>query len=460
MKDPRFFLALILSRLTQKILCLFSCFGGGSAPGLLALKIDPRFISKQRPLFQAHIVVSGTNGKTTTTRMISAILKANHLSHVHNRSGSNLLRGIASALIKNRSLFKNQTKPLGLWEVDEAVLPHALKSLKPQIVILTNLFRDQLDRYGEIDTLAKKWLLALKKLNKQSLIILNGDDATLIALGKELKKQVVFFGIRDPKIGEKTPAHAADATFCPACLKPFKYDQVFYSHLGKFSCPCGFQQPPLTIKAKQIQQKPQSLIIKGTVNSESFKINLPTIGLFNVYNLLAALAVAQALKLDRQITQTALANFKPVFGRMETIKYQQKIIKLMLVKNPAGFNQVIKTLEREAQKSALVLVAINDKLADGTDVSWLWDVDFEILTKSLKNYLITGNRAWDMAVRLKYANCKPENIQIINTNIRQVLEKALKSKFKQLYILPTYTAMLEIRNILNQWGLVHSSWQD
>jgi len=456
--DLRFRLALLLGQVLQFFLRLAPYWGGGAAPGLLALTIDPEFISKQKKNFKLHILVSGTNGKTTTTRMTSALLSAQKIPHIHNRSGSNLLRGIASALIAGQKIKKKEKNLIGLWEVDEAVLPYAIDQLKPQMVVLTNLFRDQLDRYGEIDTLAKKWLNSLKTLPEKSRVILNGDDATLVSLGKKLNNSL-FFGIEKLKNGETKPAHAADATFCPKCLRPLDYRQVYYSHLGSFSCTCGFCQAGKTISAMQIKQTGKSLSFVCRLKSKSLKINLPIIGLFNVYNCLAALALAKLLKLNLEAVPQTLVEFKPAFGRMETIKVDHKTINLLLVKNPTGFNQVITTLIRKKSLPVLV-IAINDKLADGTDVSWLWDVNFEALKGKSNNIIVTGTRARDMALRLKYAGIDLKNLSLITTNLKKALAEAVKSQAEQIYLLPTYTVMLEMRNIFRQWEITHSSWED
>ncbi len=287
--------------------------GGGAAPGLLALAIDPNFLKKYRQAFSGQIIVSGTNGKTTTTRMISSILTAQHLAFIHNRFGSNLLRGVASTLLACNKKFK--PKPFGLWEVDEAVLPHAIAQLQPNMVVITNLFRDQLDRYGEIDTLAAAWKKTLNQLPESSTLILNGDDAGLIALSGKVKAKLKFFGINDPKIGETLPAHAADATFCPQCLKPLHYQQVFYSHLGNFSCGCGFTQPAKEIVAQSLRISPHTLNYKAKIGSQLITVKLPLTGLFNVYNSLAAITVSYNLGFNFKTTQGALSRFQPAFGK-------------------------------------------------------------------------------------------------------------------------------------------------
>lgn len=455
----RFFIARLAGTLVGNILRILPYSGGGAAPGLLALTFDPDFVKHQAPHFTGHLVVSGTNGKTTTTRMISAIFQTAHLPHIHNRSGSNLLRGIASTLLSYPSAISHQPL-LGLWEVDEAALPEVLAQLKPQLVVLTNLFRDQLDRYGEIDTLAKKWLAALKTLPKTTTVLLNGDDATLVELGSRLKHQIVlFYGISDRSVGTTQPAHAADATFCPRCLKPLKYSQVFYSHLGIFSCSCGFTQPKPILTARQIKQTPQTIRFTTTYASQTHRFTLPLSGLFNVYNALAAVAVGRHLDISWTVLSQALAHFRPAFGRMESIRYHDKTLHLMLVKNPTGFNQVITTITTRS-RLPLVVLALNDKLADGTDVSWIWDVELEQLVDKAEEVIVTGTRARDMALRLKYAGFPQEKRVTIEPDFKQILPTVLRAQAKQIFLLPTYTAMLELRKLLTRQGIVAANWQD
>lgn len=455
----RFLAANLVGTFLSKLLQFLPYSGGGAAPGLLALTLDPEFIKHQAGRFQEHLVVSGTNGKTTTTRMISAIFQAAGLAHLHNRSGSNLLRGIASTFLSHQSSVINHQSLIGLWEVDEAVLPSAIGQLKPRIIVLTNLFRDQLDRYGEIDTLAQKWLAALKRLPESSLVLLNGDDANLIQLGQKLKHHsVLFYGISRLSGGSTQPAHAADATFCPRCLRPLNYRQVFYSHLGSFSCSCGFRQPKKAWSATSVEQTSQATAFTVTDHSSSYRLSLPLTGLFNLYNALAAAAVARQYKISWPLIRQSLSHFRPAFGRMETIKAHQKTLHFLLVKNPTGFNQTITTLQAK-EPLPLLLLALNDKLADGTDVSWIWDVDLEQLNGKANKVIATGTRAYDLALRLKYAGFPPSAIRV-QPNLELALEAVLGTKDKQVYLLPTYTAMLNLRHLLVQKGMIHPSWED
>lgn len=452
----KYLLAWIIGLIFRKILMLFPQFGGNAAPGLIALKIDNNFLVRQKNNFSFHIVISGTNGKTTTARMVSAILKKDQHIFIHNRSGSNLLRGLVSAIIAGKKKLKK--KPIGLWEVDEAVLPKAIHQLKPKIIIITNLFRDQLDRYGEIDILANKWLTALKNTNKKAKIILNGNDASLINLGRKLKNKIIFFGLETKKSKLNQINHSADATFCPLCLKPLAYTQVYFSHLGNFSCSCGFCQPAKIIKAVSIKTGNNKTLIRLNYSEKKLSLKLNITGLFNVYNALAAISTAFALNFDLKKSVKALEKFTPAFGRMETIKTKNKTIKLILVKNPTGFNQAINSVAN--LNYSLMLLALNDKLADGTDVSWIWDVNFEKLAKLKTKFIISGDRAGDLALRLKYAGIRQKRIILISNDLKTCLEKIFKSRAKKVCLLPTYTAMLSVRRLLKNKGLVKSIWED
>ncbi len=509
--------------------------GGTAAPGLIALKIYSPLIQKLSSQLGKNILITGTNGKTTTARMLATILNQAKIKHLHNRAGSNLLRGIASALIKNVSLLGKLPKNyLGLWEVDEAAFPLACKAIKPNIVLISNLFRDQLDRYGEIDTLASKWQKALEKLPKNSTIILNADDATVASLGKNLPGKILYFGLSYKKLGSKKPKHASDATVCPYCFSELKYKACFVSHLGIYSCPkCGQIQPKKNVYLKKVtfqknRQNKQTLLFErsrelltdktsrflphSAGSTRRIKTTTALPGTYNLYNFTAATTLALALKIPKNTIIKGLTNFKPAFGRVEKIRAGNKTLNIFLVKNPTGFNEVIETLikpkltqyplsfERSRElaqirtsrlirfnrtrsknkvrdsykrkKQLTCLIALNDLIADGTDVSWIWDVAFEKLIPHLKNVIVSGTRAYDMALRLKYAN-KTGNWKPalpagrlatgnwkIQPNLKKAINQLLTTNNQQLYILPTYTAMLEIRKILNKMGLVHSSWED
>lgn len=448
----RFYLAWLLGKITRFILKTFSQQGATALPGLIALKIDPDFIEKQT-LDLKNIVISGTNGKTTTTRMLATILEKSGISFIHNRQGSNLLRGIASSLIALPSK-KIKRSQVGLWETDEGIFPQVIEKVKPEVVLLLNLFRDQLDRYGEIDTLAKKWLQALRKLPKKSLVIINADDPFLAFIGQNIPHKKIYFGLKTP--GREEATTARDINFCPICSKRLSYEVFFMAHLGNFRCSkCQFKNPNLDFYCSKILKKSTKshrFVIKDSKKSYTISLNLP--GIYNIYNSLAAFSLAASFGISPQTIVNSLENFQPAFGRVESLEIEKRQIKIFLVKNPTGFNQVLQILKEK--KTSNLLIVINDLIADGQDISWLWDVDFHLLKNQVEKFLISGLRAEDMTLRLKY-----EDFRHIKTE--KNLEKAIFSliKLKQnLYILPTYTAMLEVRKILSQKGIIHPSWED
>lgn len=445
MKRFKLTLAILIGKLAAFFCHLFPFLGGTALPGLIALKIDPQLVKniRQRNQLQS-IVITGTNGKTTTSRLLAQILKTAKQPFVQNRTGSNLLRGLASSLISQASLSGRLPLKLALWEVDEAVVPVIIDQVKPRIILFTNLFRDQLDRYGEIDTILKNWRSALKKLPSNSQIVINIDDPSLNYLGRKASPShhVVTYGLNHKKLAKKRLAHAADAIFCPHCHAPLQFSLVFTSHLGHYSCSqCSFKrnQPQFSLE-------------------QTVSFSLP--GAYNLYNLLAATTIAQLLAIPAQTIKQALKTFQPAFGRAEEFKLQNKTIYIHLVKNPAGFNAVLETLQQQQHLfSSPLLIAINDLTADGKDVSWLWDVDFELLNQRQTPVIVSGIRAYDIALRLKYAGLKQSLIRI-EPSLKQALLKLQQTPSQPLYILPTYTAMLAIRELLRQQKVIHSTWKD
>ena len=474
--------------------------GATAAPGLYALKIDPRLLRKLQTQLKFSLVISGTNGKTTTARMIASIFKSAGIDFYHNRSGSNLLRGIVSTLISKITLSGRLSSYLGLWEVDEGVLPEALNQLKPEIVVLTNLFRDQLDRYFEIDALAKKWQEALVKLKKTSVLIINADDPSLSHITRGLKCKVVYYGITDKSFGSNILSHASDATFCPQCFLPLDYQTCFVSHLGIYRCrKCGQIQPEKNVKAIKAKFFKNKVCLQIEQSKKTYPITINLPGIYNIYNALAAFTAISVLKIPTDKIIQGFKNFRPAFGRFEQIslrglsaassqakprtdpcqkrkthlggsgtgvKINGKILTLMLIKNPAGFNQVLKTLGQLDRINRIhLLIALNDLIADGCDVSWIWDTDVKALNRlKIDKLIVSGTRLYDMAIRLKYA------LKTADIHLEASLKKAVNTlinpsqsqgkNVKNLYILATYTAMLEIRKILAQKNLVHSTWKD
>ena len=448
--DVRLFAAIFTGKLIAKIIKLT---GGGAtaAPGLYALKIDPNIVKKLSSQIPQTIVVSGTNGKTTTSRLIYNILSQN--SHVlHNRQGSNLLRGIASTLILKSSISGKINVEIGLWETDEATLPNVIENTTPQTVVLLNLFRDQLDRYGEVDSIRKKWQEALKNLNKTSTLILNADDPGVSFLAENFEGNVFYFGVE--KASNLPPASlVSDVKHCLKCSSSLKYSVKLSSHLGHYICPnCNFKRPKAQIAATEAKlNKNFSTSLSLKIKNASLNINYNLPGLYNVYNILAATAAASHLKTSDKKIKMIIEDFSSAFGRFQKIKINDKNVIFFLIKNPTGANEVLRTISIKSKLN--ILAVLNDNYADGKDVSWIWDTNWEQISKSVQKITVCGTRAWEMANRLKYAQI-PLGKKDVYEDINCAIDESLKSLNKNdtLIILPSYTALLKIQKELAKKG--------
>ncbi len=398
--------------------------GSGSTwPGHVALNLNKNFIKETISPKTKIILIAGTNGKTTTSLMISEILRDEFYSVAANNSGANLLNGIASTIISNSSIFSARLKTDYLvLEVDENSLPVALENLNPSYIIALNLFRDQLDRYGEIDSIITRWRKAFQKLENKTTLVLNADDPQVSFLGKDLKAKVLYFGLNENN--QKEIEHGADSIYCPKCSHSLDFKTVTFSHLGDWSCPnCGLKRPKLNIS--------------------SFK-TYPLLGTYNKYNMLASVLIAKNEGISDQEIEDAVSNFKPAFGRQEEFEVDRKKIKIFLSKNPTSFNESLSTISDLKAKN--ILIVLNDRIPDGRDVSWIWDVDSSNL-KTIPNTTLSGDRVYDMGLRLKYSDIKNfEALDDLSEAVKKALEKT--SEKDTLFILPTYSAMLEVRKIL------------
>lgn len=470
MIDPRLGAAVALGRAVKIASRALHIGGGTTLPGTLAARLDPAILQKlSRRLARGSVVVTGTNGKTTTSRLISSIAEKAGLHPLHNRAGANLLGGVTTATLSAASPFGAIGGDLGLFEVDEAVMPEVTRQVAPRVVIITNLFRDQLDRYGEVDYLATLWRAALKDLPESSTIVLNADDPLVASLGAGPRAKVLYYGLEDESLGKAELDHAADSKGCTSCGAPLEYSTVFYGHVGHYRCPnCGKSRPTPDIRiegAKLDGVRGATLTLGRGERRLDIKLALP--GIYNLYNALAAAAVAHALGLADSAIVAGIESFTAAFGRVERIQLEGKQAFLALVKNPVGFNQVIRTVfppesnPGSLDKDQRTLIIINDHFADGTDVSWLWDVDFELLVGRVGPTVVSGTRAEDMLLRLKYAGVPTDSIVIIKD-----IEAALRYSLDQtpqgetLYLFPTYTAMLEARSVLVRWGAVENFWEN
>ncbi|HYH61615.1 MAG TPA: MurT ligase domain-containing protein, partial [Solirubrobacterales bacterium] len=383
---------------------------------------------------------------------------------VHNRAGSNMTWGVATALLE-------QDGTEGLFEVDEAWLPQVATALRPRLIVLSNLFRDQLDRYGELERLADDWavMVAERQAAGQTDLVLNADDPLIADLGRDSdlarRPDVTYFGIEDAAQALPSLQHAHDAKHCRRCGAPYAYERAFVGHLGHYSCPnCGADRPAPDVAATRIElDGMRGSRVEVTTPAGPLELQLPLPGLYNVYNALAALSAALRLGVEPSAAVAGLERTEAVFGRVETIPVAGKETSILLVKNPAGTNEVIRTLRLEDEQHGggqgiHLWVALNDRIADGRDVSWVWDADFELLAGSLARVTCTGTRAPEMAVRLKYAGVDTDRIEVIDA-IGPALDSALATAPERLFALPTYTALIELRKTLSDRGLAKAFWE-
>jgi lipid II isoglutaminyl synthase (glutamine-hydrolysing) len=440
--------------------------GGTTLPGRMAIKVQPDLAEMLAgQLLKGALVVTGTNGKTTTSALIKNILKAAGHSCIHNQSGSNMPWGVASALIDSASLGGAVTADWALMEADEGAFLKIVQDICPLGVVVTNIFRDQLDRYGEIDRIQEAIGRGLQAQPAGGFQVINADDPSLVSLGGLEGKQRLTYGLEIMLIEDSFLNTGRDLKTCPLCKKELTYERVYFAHLGHYHCPaCDFRRPRPDVQLTGLSINPDgSSLLTINTSDRQININSPLPGVYNYYNLLAALTCALALKIPEATVIKTLETANPSFGRMESFKVDGRDLIIALIKNPVGANEVLRTILSRAE-TATLLVAINDKIADGTDVSWLWDVDFEQLAaepKKLTATFATGLRAWDMAVRYKYAGLEQQQVLVVE-NCGTALRGALQATPPggKLYILPTYTAMLEIRRHLNRMGYGHPYWEE
>jgi lipid II isoglutaminyl synthase (glutamine-hydrolysing) len=438
--------------------------GGTTLPGRVLLRLEPEAIAKLGAgLSGGATVVSATNGKTTTAGMIAAILAAEGRPPVHNRAGSNMTWGVATALLEQRGAE-------GLFEVDEAWLPRVAEQLHPRLIVLGNLFRDQLDRYGEMETLAEEWAKAVDAAPAGTALALNADDPLIADLGRDPETErpnedTLYFGIEDHSQALPELQHAFDAKHCRRCGHPYAYEVAFVGHLGHYSCPnCGAQRPRPDVAATRIELRGmEGSAATVRVPGGEIEVELPLPGLYNVYNALGAITAAIALGVEPGRVASALGEMRAAFGRVETIAIGEGEVSILLIKNPAGANEVLRTLKLEAERGAEdvgidLWIALNDRIADGRDVSWVWDADFEVLAGAVRRVTCAGTRAPEMALRLKYAGW-PEDRIAVEPEIAASLDAALAAAPGRLFALPTYTALLELRKLLADRGLAKEFWR-
>jgi UDP-N-acetylmuramyl tripeptide synthase len=428
--------------------------GGTTLPGKLLWKVDPGAVDALAARLPDGVaLVSATNGKTTTTAMASEILgETRRLAW--NRAGANLLSGVASALVAGRRA------ELGLFEVDVGALPEAMTRTRPRVVALGNLFRDQLDRYGELEIVAERWRAAVVGLGPAATLVVNGDDPVVAELA-DGRDAALRFGLDDPRQARKVLQHAADSKYCVRCGTPYAYAAIYVGHLGDYRCPaCDHGRPRLDVSATDIELRglhASSFRLVAPEGTAEVELALP--GLYNVYNATAAATLALAVGASLEEVRTGLARFSAAFGRFERIPAGGKSVVLLLIKNPAGANEVVRTLEIGVPP--VLVVALNDAIADGQDVSWIWDVDFEPLLEHVGLVIATGERAAELGLRMTYGGLPGDRLEVV-PSLEQALDRGLGllEAGSELVVLPTYTAMLALRGVLAERGAVRPYWEE
>ncbi len=421
-----------VSEVTSSIIKLFGIGSGSTWPGHIALALNPNFIEEVLSSSSIKtVLVVGTNGKTTTAKLLQFILENNAISATVNEEGANLLNGIASTIIK-RGIKSNVL----ILEIDENTLPLILHKIKPSAIIILNLFRDQLDRYGEVNTIALKWHESLKQLTKDTIVFINGDDPRLGFIGQDLNTRTYYFGLSEKLMEKKEVPHDVDSVYCPRCGQKLTYSTMSYSHLGNYHCTnCQFRRPLI-------------------YSFKDFRLATSLVGLYNRYNIYGVvLAASIGFGIPIENSFLSLRNFKPAFGRQERVSYKGRTIFILLSKNPTGFNQSIEAVVGLSGSQKNVLVLLNDRIPDGRDVSWIWDVEFEKLVDHFKSLTVSGDRPYDMALRIKYCfddQSSVKNRVRVDERLPSALEIAINQtpQGKTLFILATYSAMLDVRKIL------------
>ncbi len=432
--------------------------GGTNLPGTIALKLCPSIIGKLSHGVTV-VLVTGTNGKTTITRMIEQCLIESGKDYFTNKSGANMDTGIAAEFIYNSTIFGRCKHPYALIECDELAFKNVSRYADIGYVVVSNVFRDQLDRYGEITHTVTGIYEGLKNIPNAT-VCLNADCSLSTSLKNRIPNKIVFYGLNCPIYKDRVK-EVSDAPYCINCGTEYKYDYITYGHLGNYSCSaCGYSRPSPSVFIESITDSDvDSTTVQLNVNGtlDSVKINLP--GGYNIYNAAACAAVSSEMGMDFATIKSALQNFQCGFGRMEKFNINGTDIRMILVKNPAGANQVLNFVYNVKEPSVFV-VGLNDRYADGTDISWIWDADFEkfsTMGDRLKSVIVTGIRADEMSMRFKYAGVPTEKI-IVEQNYEAMLNDIV-SQPSPAFIMPTYTAMLEIHGLLSKKYSVKEFWK-
>ncbi len=423
--------------------------GGTDFPGRVALKLCPNALEYMAKNVTT-ILVTGTNGKTTTSRMIEQALADSGISFFANKSGANLLSGVTAEFAMHCNWLGRCRHPYALIEADEAAFKMISKYVDAKVIVVTNVFRDQLDRYGEVTHTLNNIRIGIEN-SPNAVLCLNADDSLSGSLGEETQRTVIYYGVNVP-VYQSRVEELSDAPYCSKCKQPYVYDYVTYGHLGGYRCTnCGHKRPEPSVFVSRIDSsdaEKSSVVFRIEKKKKKSKdypavINLP--GGYNIYNACAAMAAGKAMELSPETVAKSLSDFSCGFGRMEKFEIDGADLRMILIKNPAGCNQVLNFLSQMTEPFVFV-TCLNDKAQDGRDVSWIWDVDFERLVDmgdTLSRVIVSGIRADDMALRFKYAGLPEEKLFIIR-NYSDLTEACIGQK-KPVYMMPTYTAMLSLR---------------
>ncbi len=453
-------LAVACGKLISTIIKKLSNTAATAAPGLYALKLDQSLSKSFFDQINKNIVITGTNGKTTTSRLISSSLKLSNTSFIHNRAGSNLERGLVSVCLEKCNLFGvlPQTE-IGLWELDEAVFTKIVNVINPDVIVLLNLFRDQLDRYGEVDSTRSNWKNALSQIKKPISIIYNGDDPQLTELIDELivdfkDHKYIAFGLAESQSNhihtQENILSPLELVLCPRCKYKLDINQITIVGQGKFKCPkCLLTNPSIFANIeKQIDE------INLTLGNEKYNSKLSLQGTYNLYNVIASATALKELGYNVTDFLKNIIQFKSAFGRLEEVKIKESKLIISLIKNPTGFIESLNTTLKDKNYTAAIFI-LNDNFADGKDVSWIWDVPIGKYLNGLLKIYVSGNRSFDMALRLKYASVDQNKIQIIS-EIDKCIESAISTDKTTIPVFATYTAMLDIQKHLQKTGIKKS----
>jgi lipid II isoglutaminyl synthase (glutamine-hydrolysing) len=435
--------------------------GGTSLPGKVLTRVEPHAIARLAArLERGNVVISATNGKTTTAAMVATILARTGARLVHNRAGANMAGGVASALASAaRRGGREVDGNLGLFEVDEFWLGPVTDELQPRAMLLGNLYRDQLDRYGELETIAERWADVVAARGSATRLVLNADDPLVADLGRHADP--IYFGVDDDRLALPELQHASDSKHCRRCGHAYVYDAAYLAHLGHYHCPnCGARRPDPGVVGRDVELHGiRSATFTLHAVGKQRRVELPLPGLYNVYNAVGAAALCLALDVPLHDIAAGLEAVEPAFGRAETLDLDGRPTSILLVKNPAGANEVLRTLALESEQLQLFGV-LNDRIADGRDVSWVWDADWELIAPRVRQMTCSGTRAAELALRLKYAGVDPARLDVVE-DVEAGLDHALAGAAAPtpLYAVPTYTALLELHELLTRRGHAEAYWR-